>query len=157
MTMPRVFLSLIFALALAGCRSAPQVAGLNTGVGAPSIFVAAQEAKVQQVIIARAAAKGSIIKPSSNGQLVLERPLEKPSAEVIAACGESWFGRKVRVVISLQVINGGTQVSERRYIVGGASISGGDCAMPLSPDDYAQSMNALGEVKARAEADTQAH
>jgi hypothetical protein len=147
----RVSLFLICALALAGCRSAPQVASLNTGAGTPSIFIAAQEAKVQQIIIARAAAKGSIIKPSNNGQLVLERPLEKPSAEVIAACGESWFGRKVRVVISLQVINGGTQVSERRYIIGGAAISGGDCAMPLSQDDYAQSMSALNEVKAQAE------
>ncbi len=142
---------LIFSLALAGCRGG---IGGSTIVGeAPSMFIAAPKEKVQHIVIARAAAKGSIIKASGN-DLVLERPLlGKGSPEVEAACGSSWFNRKVRVVMTLQnVQGGGTQMTERRYISGGSPLSRGPCALPLSSDDYAQSLGAMSAVKVEAEA-----
>lgn len=156
--MGKLFISIVVlstTLALCGCNSRlnQTAAGVNAiagNAGTPSLFIAAPVAKVQQIIIARAAAKGSIIKPSSGGRLVLERQLTSVSPQVEAACGGSWFGRKVRVVMSLQAVNGGTQATESRYIVG-ISPMGGDCAMPLTSEDYAQSMNALGVVKAQAE------
>ncbi|MES2907022.1 MAG: hypothetical protein V4691_08385 [Pseudomonadota bacterium] len=146
---------MISALALGACDRTTQTAAnfnaVTNSAGTPSMFIAAPSAKVQQVIISRAAAKGSIIKPSGNGRLVLERPISgTPSPQVVAACGDSWFGRKVRVVMSLQAQNGGTQITENRYIVG-MSPMGGDCAMPLTQDDYNQSMNAMSAVKAEAE------
>jgi hypothetical protein len=145
-------------LALCGCNRLTQTAtNLNTAsadAGTPTMFIAAPVAKVQQIIIARAAAKGSVIKPSGGGKLVLERQLTSVSPQVEAACGTSWFGRKVRVVMTLQAQNGGTLATERRYIVGMSPV-GGDCAMPLTQEDYNQSMSALSLVKGQAEVGTQ--
>jgi hypothetical protein len=155
--MRQVFVFAVLALTLAGCNSrlnqtAANVNAMAGNAGTPSIFVAASPAQVEKVIIARAAAKGSVIKPSKNGKLTLERPLSaKPSEQVIAACGTSWFGRRVRVVMSLSPQNGGTMVSENRYIVGGGPLNS-DCAMPLTQEDYNQSMGALSLVKGQAEA-----
>ena len=117
----------------------------------PTLFIAAPATKVQQIIITRAAAKGSVIHPADNGQLILERQLPSISREVEAACGSGWAGRKVRVVVTLQSHKDGTLVTERRFIAANGA-SGGDCAMPLSAEDYAQSMGALNEVKGQAEA-----
>jgi hypothetical protein len=116
----------------------------------PTVFIAAPALKVQQIIITRAASKGSVIRPAGNGQLILERQLPSVSPQVEAACGSGWAGRKVRVVISLQSHNGGTLVTERRFIAANGA-TGSDCAMPLTTEDYTQSMNALNEVKAQAE------
>jgi hypothetical protein len=152
--MKRIFFSLIFTLcahSLLAMGSLPTLDGpKNNSTAIPTIFIAAPPEKVESIIISRAASKGSVIKPYGNGQLILERELPSISPQVEAACGSGWAGRKVRVVITLQAQNGGTLATERRFIVSN-SPTGSDCALPLSPADYAQSMAALGEVKAQAE------
>lgn len=117
----------------------------------PSIFIAAPMEQVQQVIVSRAASRGSQVKVGGNGRLVLERELPSDTAAVVAACGPSAAHRRVRVVMTLDPQQGGTELSERRFIIDASADGKNICPFPISSTDYSQSMNSMQAVKAEAE------
>ncbi len=153
-----LFLTSFIALSLAACTGRnSEVAVLNAppppavlSGDAPTVLIAAPVERVQGVIVSRAASKGSVVKVSGNGRLVLERELPVATPEVIAACGQSPIKRRVRVVMTLRPTPAGTQLSERRFIVDNET-SADTCQLPLSSQDYAQSISAMSAVKAQAE------
>lgn len=132
-------------LVVAGCAGRQRV-GQRPQVVAPATIVNAPLRIVRDVITDSARRRGTAITLVGDG-LILEAPLAQTRIEVAENCGPHQPGRKTRIVLTTVTEGRGTLLSEDRYIVDGAQT----CYLPLSPEDAAQSRDALNRIKATAE------
>ncbi|WP_376802478.1 hypothetical protein [Candidatus Raskinella chloraquaticus] len=142
---PTTMVLVLSVLMVAGCASRPQF-GQRLQVATPGTVVNAPVRIVRDVITDSARRRGTAITLVGDG-LILEAPLAETRVEVEETCGPHRPGRKTRVVLTTVPAGGGTLLSEDRYIVDGAQT----CYLRLSPEDAAQSRNALNRIKATAE------
>lgn len=138
-------LLLMSVLALPGCAGGVRF-GPRPQVATPGTIINAPLRIVRDVITDSARRRGTAITLVGNG-LVLEAPLAHTRAEVAESCGPHRPGRRTRVVLTTVAEGRGTLLSEERYVVDGQQT----CFLPLSPEDAAQSRDALNRIKATAE------
>lgn len=138
-------LIVLLALSVAGCAGGPRY-GRPARSPVPGVQIDASLQVVRDVIMDSARKRGSAVTLVGDG-LVLEAPLASTRPEVEDICGPHQPGRKTRVVLRTVADERGTILSEERYIVD----RGGSCFLPLTPEDAAQSRNALQRIKATAE------
>jgi hypothetical protein len=140
------------ALTLSGCVATRPGGGWGGAservVERPQTMVAASLQVVRDVIEDSARARGSAVVLVGDG-LVLERPLDRSSEDVVQSCGPHRAGRSVRVVLRTRAQGADrTLLSEERYIVDG----GATCPLQLTQSDFSQSQQALARIRVQAEA-----
>lgn len=142
----KLVLTVAVSLAAAAC-AAPRMVMFDRSER-PQISVDANLQTVRDVIEDSARARGSAVVLVGDG-LVLERPLQSSSDDVVASCGPHRAGRSVRVVLRTQGQGGSrTLLSEERYIIDRGAV----CPLALSREDYSQAMGALNRIRVQAEA-----
>lgn len=148
--MTRHGLLIIGALALGGCMtaSAPSTPPRPAGETALRVTVNATPDYVRQVILSRAAARGTAGSSPNARTIVLERQMSETTAALAAVCGPHRPGRRVSVVITTERAGNRTAVTERRFLIDG---DGTRCAVVMTPEDVVAGNRALAELKAQAE------
>jgi hypothetical protein len=148
--MTRTGLALISALALGGCvtASAPPTPPPPTGETALRITINASPDYVRQVILQRAAARGTAGTAPNARTIVLERPMAETPPALQAVCGPHKPGRRVSVVITTERAGNRTALTERRFLIDG---DGTRCGVLMTPEDVSAGNRSLAEIKAQAE------
>jgi len=103
---------------------------------------------VRQVILSRAAARGTAGSSPNARTIVLERQMSDTTPALQAVCGPHKPGRRVSVVITTERAGNRTAVTERRFLIDG---DGTRCAVVMTPEDVVAGNRALAELKAQAE------
>jgi hypothetical protein len=149
--MTRTGLILIGAMALGGCVSASAPARPNLPIAAENtlrVSINASAARVREVIVSRARARGTVARTPDARSIVLERPIAETAPALLAVCGAHKPGRIVRIIITTDQRGPRTELIERRFLV---DTDGGRCAVQLSSEDVVAGNRSLAEIKAQAE------
>jgi hypothetical protein len=140
----------IGALALGGCvtASAPSAPPRPAGETALRITINASPDYVRQVILQRAAARGTAGSSPNARTIVLERQMAETPPALAAVCGPHKPGRRVSVVITTERAGNRTALTERRFLIDG---DGTRCGVLMTPEDVSAGNRSLAEIKAQAE------
>lgn len=124
--------------------SVPSPAGTR-----PTMQINATPKRVQDMIVARAQRRGTMVLGANSTGVTLEVPLRQSSPVVIQQCGEHKEGRTLRVYLETQPNGAGTTVTEQRFVIDGGATS---CEVQLTQSDIDEANKSLADLKQQSEA-----